>query len=492
MERRGKFQGSLWLGLRGLRWALEEMGKLKDLASSQAGHFQFMRDGYRTLELSCLSNRGGRFVELVEYHGGAQRGNLRIPEGRRGVGWVKFESELRRYFLTKIDASPPQPSSGDGQVITVKGSVQGNRNRNRRNGRKSNSQSSMERRDTRGGDYGANSAPKIRSRELRQWSMETKVKPRVTLTQTEPRPTRKCDFKWVSDHTSLRVTKLENGPREVVWVRPNNRPNGSKTQPIDPTSLETQHTGPLSGDLQENEVSPQNNTEDAGDAEREETSAEETEAHNDDDHGMVVMAEAETEAVESESGDDVLFGVTAAPVTSDSSDLALVRVELAVTSQNDTHAGALALGFTHEQEIPSDIVGLESEYMDSDVRSPIRELSVYDAEPQSPMVCKPLAIIEPLVQTAVVSGNSGRKFQRGRRRSKWVNQQYKEICKLMGFPIDSHEELCLELLRRIEATRNSKRGEMGPRKVIASKSKGVRELKNLASSVNYEGKRRTC
>uniref|UniRef100_A0A2N9EED7 Reverse transcriptase zinc-binding domain-containing protein n=1 Tax=Fagus sylvatica TaxID=28930 RepID=A0A2N9EED7_FAGSY len=101
MERRGKFQGSLWLGLRGLRWALEEMGKLKDLASSQAGHFQFMRDGYRTLELSCLSNRGGRFVELVEYHGGAQRGNLRIPEGRRGVGWVKFESELRRYFLTK-------------------------------------------------------------------------------------------------------------------------------------------------------------------------------------------------------------------------------------------------------------------------------------------------------------------------------------------------------------------------------------------------------
>jgi hypothetical protein len=73
--------------------------------------------------------------------------------------------------------------------------------------------------------------------------------------------------------------------------------------------------------------------------------------------------------------------------------------------------------------------------MDSDVRLPVRELSVYDAEPQSPMVCKPLAIIEPLVQTAVVSGNSGGKFPRGGRRSKWVNQQYKEICKLMGFPL---------------------------------------------------------
>ena len=139
MERRGKFQGSLWLGLRGLRWALEEMDKLKDLPSSQAGYFQFMRDGYRTLELSCLSNRGGRFVELVEYHGGAQRGNLRIPEGCRGMGWVKFESELRRYFLTKIDSSSSLPSNGGGQVVTVKRSVQGTRNLNRRNGRNSNS-----------------------------------------------------------------------------------------------------------------------------------------------------------------------------------------------------------------------------------------------------------------------------------------------------------------------------------------------------------------
>ena len=34
MERQGKFQGSLWLGIRGLRWALGEMGKLKDFPST--------------------------------------------------------------------------------------------------------------------------------------------------------------------------------------------------------------------------------------------------------------------------------------------------------------------------------------------------------------------------------------------------------------------------------------------------------------------------
>jgi hypothetical protein len=92
----------------------------------------------------------------------------------------------------------------------------------------------------------------------------------------------------------------------------------------------------------------------------------------------------------------------------------------------------------------------------------------------------------------MMPGNSGEKIRRGGKRSKWVNQQYRKICKLMGFPIDSHEQQCLDLLRRIEATRDSKRGEMGLRKATASKLKGVRELKNLASSVNYEGKRRTC
>ena len=50
---------------------LGEMGKLKHLSSTKTGIFMFMRDGYRTLELSCLSNRGGRFVELSEYHGGS-------------------------------------------------------------------------------------------------------------------------------------------------------------------------------------------------------------------------------------------------------------------------------------------------------------------------------------------------------------------------------------------------------------------------------------
>jgi hypothetical protein len=36
-----------------------------------------------------------------------------------------------------------------------------------------------------------------------------------------------------------------------------------------------------------------------------------------------------------------------------------------------------------------------------------------------------------------------------------------------------------------------KKREMGPKRVLSFGSKGARELKNLTSSVNYEGKHRT-
>ena len=42
-------------------------------------------------------------MELSEYHGGLQRGNLRILEGRKGAGWAQFGRELRQYFLTKTE-----------------------------------------------------------------------------------------------------------------------------------------------------------------------------------------------------------------------------------------------------------------------------------------------------------------------------------------------------------------------------------------------------
>jgi hypothetical protein len=84
-ERRGRFKGSLWLNLIGLKWLLGviEQVRLKD---DKKGFFQFLRGSYSTLEVSYLTNKGGRFLEVAEYHDGVQRGSLRIPEGAQGMG----------------------------------------------------------------------------------------------------------------------------------------------------------------------------------------------------------------------------------------------------------------------------------------------------------------------------------------------------------------------------------------------------------------------
>jgi hypothetical protein len=102
MERRGRFRGSLWIGITGLRWMLDVFVKIRTTNQPLEGFFVFHRDGYRVLEFSCLANRGGRFVEITEYHSGTHRGSIRIPEGRKGAGWSVFEFQVCKCFLGDI------------------------------------------------------------------------------------------------------------------------------------------------------------------------------------------------------------------------------------------------------------------------------------------------------------------------------------------------------------------------------------------------------
>jgi hypothetical protein len=60
-ECRGRFQGSIWVGLGGLKWLLEVLGKLRNPHHNSQGFFQFFRDGYRALEVSGMKNVRGCF-----------------------------------------------------------------------------------------------------------------------------------------------------------------------------------------------------------------------------------------------------------------------------------------------------------------------------------------------------------------------------------------------------------------------------------------------
>jgi hypothetical protein len=132
------------------------------------GFFRFLRTEYSTLELSCLQNNNGRFVELSEYHGGAQRGGIRVPEGYRGAGWDRFAMELAAFFLGK-------------RVV-----VQADSSRNSKQ---------IHGRDSR--DFTALPKPVIEaSTHFKSTSDLTSKVPQFQLDPATPRPTCKFSFNW--------------------------------------------------------------------------------------------------------------------------------------------------------------------------------------------------------------------------------------------------------------------------------------------------------
>ena len=201
-ERRGHFVGSLWLGLKSLHLLIETWGLLRQIEDLK-GFFRFLRIEYSTLELSCLQNPYGRFVELCEYHGGAQRGGIRIPEGYRGQNWERFVKELHSFFL--------------GMAVTMAHQTGKPRNGTAR--------AKLERRV-----ICADPTPAVLG--SRNVKMDSKLhdthdfknqfagsvitdSPRAVMDPNALRPTCKCNFKWAPVTSTLRITKPVDGPHQA-------------------------------------------------------------------------------------------------------------------------------------------------------------------------------------------------------------------------------------------------------------------------------------
>uniref|UniRef100_A0A2N9FBT2 Uncharacterized protein n=1 Tax=Fagus sylvatica TaxID=28930 RepID=A0A2N9FBT2_FAGSY len=156
------------------------------------------------------ASRGSeRFVEICEYHGGAQCGGIRIPEEFRGKNWDHFVKELNSFF--------------PGKAVPVKNQVGKSRNGKRN--------SNLDMRDTR-----AFLAPSIsesrkgqidlESRDTRDFPTPIKQSvgssisnlPRVKMDPNAPRPTRQYEFKWEPFTNTLRITKNVGEKRQAKWV----------------------------------------------------------------------------------------------------------------------------------------------------------------------------------------------------------------------------------------------------------------------------------
>ena len=63
----------------------------------------------------------------------------------------------------------------------------------------------------------------------------------------------------------------------------------------------------------------------------------------------------------------------------------------------------------------------------------------------------------------------------------------KVFCRIVGFPIVKHEDQCLALFRLLEQDYVNVVSVGSSNGNVNSKQKGLRELKGLFSSINYDG-----
>ena len=106
----------------------------------------------------------------------------------------------------------------------------------------------------------------------------------------------------------------------------------------------------------------------------------------------------------------------------------------------------------------------------------------------------PLMTINPLglvVSDELNCDNEMMGFGNSLNISNWVKHRLPNFSKMMGLSLGRYEKMCIMLLQRlegaIEAVNLMHRRDTAHRKV-ASKDKGKRELRNLISSVNYDGR----
>ena len=266
--------------------------------------------------------------------------------------------------------------------------------------------------------------------------------PRAIMDPNAPRPTRKCDFKWAPVTRTLWITKFVDGTCQAQWV-------GLKTKAIglaQPSSQAIQaqvlDIGPVEKE-QNNDISfnspellPTSKTL-VDHANVKELSSSNEETHVD---GELSSSDEETQAddcdftletpamaiLDSSMGDMFVergYAVVEVEEPSAVLDLALVRVDLAEDFQGTVPTIESRNSMLHE----------ESESRLSVVDYHSHEVAQHNAELVSPLVCELLAMVVPTTILVAPKKPHNTGFE-------WVNNQYRGLCELVGFPLDSHEK----------------------------------------------------
>ena len=394
-------------------------------------------------------------MELCEYHGGAQRGGIRIPEGFRGKHWDRFVKELHLFFPDM--ALPTEHHAGKS-----------------RNGKE---EPNMEKRDPCAGLKPAVLESDIlKSIDTRDSSKPSEGYsnadlPCVRLDPNAPRPTRLHEFKWQPLSKTLRITKEVDGKRRAEWVGLRTKAFGLAQEV---TRAVTQAQALANGSVHKEQDQAM-----ADPIPEPSLIVNEPVEHVDDGDSCSLDDEIQADDIDppSETPEMAIVCMDTSSPSSVWVDLASMESDGLIGLYPELHDGIFETGETSQSLLES---------ATEEVEEPMPILPITLAEEligeDSPLRCEPLAMI----------GSTGHEHGAYVESSVWVKQRHQGFCKLVGFPIESHEQECLALLQRIEADRFLHKEKGGARRQPPSGTKGARELRRLVSTVNYDGRHPVC
>ena len=111
-------------------------------------------------------------------------------------------------------------------------------------------------------------------------------------------------------------------------------------------------------------------------------------------------------------------------------------------------------------------------------------------EAVNPKVIIPLALWDlngSLDLISVEDGSDGVSVEEVLEPSEWVSRMIRDFSTYVGFPIDYCERQCIDFFQKLERVWEQQTIVVTTRRVSISNQKGMRELRNLFSSINYNG-----
>lgn len=117
-------------------------------------------------------------------------------------------------------------------------------------------------------------------------------------------------------------------------------------------------------------------------------------------------------------------------------------------------------------------------------------LSGKGEEAINPEVITPLALWNPNGAFDLVSmedGSDGVSVEEVMKPSEWVSRKIRDFSTYVGFPIDCCERQCIDFFQKLERVWEQQATAVTTHRVSNSNQKGLRELRNLFSSINYDG-----